>query len=184
VTNSPEYGFICFAYTNNKWYDWCIAKFSKSSWSHSFFTCPPMLGEEMVMEADSSGVSVCSFDQHYRQNSTQTYKVFRFKNVDQATIDAAIKNRIPELEVTYGYLEYPWFIWRYLNRMVGRDIKAQDNWCQNGNEVCSQFLREYISDCGYASLFDGYGKGSMAPEDIYQVVLAHPELFELVESKP
>ena len=100
-----------------------------------------MLGSEMCMEADGGGISVCSFDQHYRNDLTQQYQIFRFKLVSQATIDASIQNRIQELEVAYGYLEYPWFIWRYLNRMVGRDISGHDNWCQNGTKVCSQFLR-------------------------------------------
>jgi len=177
-----EYGYVCFAYTKNKWYDWCIAKLSRSKWSHSFFTCPPMLGNEMAMEACDGGVDVTMFDSSYRNNATQAYEVYRLK-VPQALKDASIANRMKELETSYGILEYPWFIWRYINALFGRDIKSHNNWCQNGTIVCSQFLREYIADCGLASLFVGFGKGSVAPQDIYNIVLARPDLFELVESK-
>ena len=134
------------------------------------------------MEAAGGGCSAVSFDLSYRNNPSVAYEVYRLK-VDQALKDASILNRIRELEVSYGYLEYPWFVWRYLNRFVGRDIKAQNNWCQNGDEVCSQYLREYIADCNLSDLFSGFGKGSMAPQDIYDIVLARPDLFELVEKK-
>jgi hypothetical protein len=177
-----EYGYVCFAYTKNKWYDWCIAKLTRSQWSHAFITCPPMLNNEMAMEATRDGVTMCSFDERYRQDPSQIYQVFRFK-IDQVAKNASIQNRIKELETLYGYLEYPWFAWRYLNSAFGRDIKSQNNWCQNGTEVCSQFVIEYISDCGCASLFNSFGKGSAAPQDVYEIVLAHPELFELIESK-
>jgi hypothetical protein len=177
-----DYGHVCFAYTQGKWYDWCIAKMTGSQWSHSFLTCPPILGEEMVMEADNGGVSICSFDSHYRQDATQTYQIFRLKT-DQDLKDFSIKNRIKELEVSYGFLEYPWFMWRTLNKLFGRDIKSQNNWCQNGTEVCSQLLREYIEDCIGTTIFAAYGKGSMAPQDIYNIVLMCPSLFELIEEK-
>lgn len=177
-----EYGYVCFAYTKNKWYDWAIAKATKSKWSHSFITCPPMLGKEMVLEAADGGVEATGFDLSYRTNPDVAYEVYRLK-VSQDFKDASILNRMKELEVSYGFLEYPWFIWRYINAFFGRDIKSHNNWCQNGTEVCSQFLREYIEDCNLSSLFSGFGKGSVAPQDIYNVVLARPDLFELVESK-
>jgi hypothetical protein len=181
--DNAQYGYVCFAYTKNKWYDWCISKLTGSKWSHSFFTCPPMLGKEMLMEACGGGVSVSSFDIGYRNNVNQAYEVYQLK-IDRATIDSSIKNQIKELEDSYAFLAYPWFMWRYLNRFLGRDIKAKDNWYQSQTtRICSQFLREFIEGCGFKSLFDGYGLGSASPQDIYTLVLSRPDLFELIESK-
>jgi hypothetical protein len=177
-----DYGYVCFAYTKNKWYDWCIAKVTKSKWSHSFLTCPPILGKEMAMEACDNGVDVTLFDSSYRNNINESYAIYKMK-ISKVCKDKSIKNRMKELERSYGYLEYPWLMWRYLNSLFGRDIKSQNNWCQNGTVICSQLLREYISDCGFSYLFEGYGKGSVTPEDIYQIVLKNPKIFKLIESK-
>jgi hypothetical protein len=176
------YGHICFALTKNKWYDKCIAKFTNSKWSHCFFTCVPMLGKEMLMEADAHGVAVSSFDVGYRSNSNQSYELYEFK-APKKLKDLSIKSSIKELEISYGYLEYPWFVWRYMNRLFGRDIKKQNNWCQNGTKICSQFTREYIENCGKKDLFIEYGKGSVSPEDLYQIIISRPDLFRLIEKK-
>lgn len=177
-----DYGYLCFAYTKGVWYDWVIARITGSQWSHSFFTSPPILGKEMAMEATQHGVSLTMFDVSYRGNPTQRYEVYRF-SLGYSTIDSSIANRMKELETSYGYLEYLWFVWRYLNRFLGRDIKAHDNWCQNGTKVCSQLVREYMEDCGFKDLFNGLGRGSASAQDIYDIVKANPQLFELIESQ-
>ena len=74
-------------------------------------------------------------------------------------------------------------MWRYLNKFLGKNIESKNNWCQNGTKICSQLVREYVEDCGFKNLFIGFGKGSVSPQDVYSIVLAHPELFELLEKK-
>ena len=176
-----EYGYVCFAYSKDEWIAKAIAWLTKSQWSHSFFTAPSMLGREMVMEAASTGASMTPFDISYRNNPNQAYEVYRFK-CDQANIDAAISQCMNELETMYGFLEYPWFIWRSINTWFGHDIKSNDNWSQQGI-VCSGYARHFLAYAGYESLFSGFGKSSANAQDVYNIVKAHPELFELIEKK-
>jgi hypothetical protein len=176
-----EYGHVCFAYSKNEWIAKAIAWVTKSQWSHSFFTAPPMLNREMAMEAASTGTSMTPFDVSYRNNPNQKYEVYRMK-CDPAMVDEAVSKCMDELETMYGYEEFPWFMWRSLLLRFGKDIKAKDNWSQQGI-VCSGYVRHFISYAGYDSLFAGFGKNSANAQDVYNIVKAHPELFELIESK-
>lgn len=175
-----DYGYVCFAYSKNEWIARAIAWFTGSQWSHSFITVPSMLGKQMALEAAGSGVSMVAFDSAYRNNPNQNYAVFRFK-ADQFAINCAILRCVEMLETPYGYAEYPWFVWRGINKALGRDIKSQNNWSQQGT-VCSGLVRMYLEESGYATLLSGFGKDSANAQDVYEAVLAHPELFELVET--
>lgn len=176
-----EYGFVCFSYSKNEWIAKAIAWFTKSQWSHSFITVPNILGHEMAMEAAGKGVSMVLFDLAYRNNPNQAYEIYRF-NITQDYKDYAILESMDLLETSYGLLEYPWFIWRYLNKAVGRDIKSYNNWSNKGT-VCSELVRLYAQAAGYGHLFDGLGIASASAQDVYEIVLSHPELFELIEKK-
>lgn len=176
-----KYGYVCFAYSKNEWVAKAIAWFTKSQWSHSFITVPPMLGKEMVMEAASGGTQTVMFDKAYRNNPNQKYEVYRLK-VSKKVVDEAIIKCMERLEMPYGYLEYPWFIWRSINKFFGRDIKNQDNWSQK-DEVCSGLASFFVKSAKLKALFSGFGKNSITAQDVYGVVKSHPELFELVESK-
>lgn len=176
-----NYGFVGFAMSKNEWSARAIAWFTKSKWSHSFITVPDILGREMVMEAGTAGVEMTPFDRSYRNDPNQSFEVFRFK-ILQENINLAILQAIDLLESPYGFLEYPWFMWRAFLAWLGKDIKSQNNWSQQGT-VCSGLVRLYIELAGYAELFSGFGKDSAHQQDVYDIVIAHPELFELVESK-
>ena len=73
------YGHICFGLNKGNMYDVLIAKFTKSKWAHAFFTSPPILGQEMVMEADLHGVTSMPFNVGYRNNPKQSYEIYKFK---------------------------------------------------------------------------------------------------------
>ena len=176
------YGHVCFGYSKKSPHCWVISKITKSKWSHVFITIPPILGKETVLEAVANGVQITMFDTTYRHAPNETYEVYKF-SCDINLRDKSILNRMKDLHVSYGLLEYPWLFWRILNNFFGRDIKSQDNWCQNGTKICSQVEREYIEDCGFKDLFLGYGKGSVIPQDIYNIVKNNPKIFELIETK-
>jgi hypothetical protein len=176
-----EYGHVCFAYSKNEWIAKAIAWFTNSQWSHTFVTMPPVLGKEMALEAAQGGTQPVMFDPAYRNNPNQKYEMYRVK-VDQDTIDQAILKCLERLEMPYGYLEYPWFIWRSINRWFGKDIKGQDNWSQK-DEVCAGLSDFYIEGLSLQILFQGFGKNSITAQDIYEIVKANPHLFELIEKK-
>ncbi len=176
-----EYGYVCFAYSKNEWIAKAIAWFTRSQWSHSFITIPKILDREMAMEAGGNGVSAVPFDIAYRNNSNQKYEVYRFK-CDSEKIDYAISKCMNKLETSYGYLEYPWFIWRSLNFLFKRDIKIQNNWSSQGT-ICSGLVRAYLEEAGYVELFKEYGIDSNSAQDVYNIVKSHSDLFELIEQK-
>lgn len=174
-----DYGYVCFSYSN-VWYDWCITKVTASRWSHAFITIPSIVGKQMVLQAVTSGVSAVPFDSAYRNNDKISYEIYKFK-IKKGKIDSSISRCMNRLGTSYGFLEYPWLLWRALNMLVGRDIKSHSNWCEQGT-ICSGLVRSYIEECGY-NFFSEFGKDAVNPQDAYVVIKSHPELFELVESK-
>jgi hypothetical protein len=176
-----EYGHVCFSYSKNEWIAKAIAWFTKSQWSHTFITIPPTLGKQMVLEAASGGTNPVLFDKAYRNNPSQKYEVYRLK-VDKEIIDEAIMKLLEDLQMPYGYLEYPWFVWRSLNRLFGRDIKGQDNWSAK-YRVCSGVTDAFLDNCYLQILSEDYGYNSITAQDLYEIVKANPDLFELIEEK-
>jgi hypothetical protein len=176
-----DYGYVCFAYTKNEFIANAISSITQSKWSHSFITIPPILDQRVVMEAAGNGIDVTMFNLSYKNNPNESYEIYRFK-APKDKIDKSIISCMEILERPYPYLELLWFMWRRLNKVFGRDIKDQNNWFRNGL-VCSGLVRKFIEGAGFKKLFHGFGVDSVCPQDIYEIVLVHPKLFELVEKK-
>jgi hypothetical protein len=172
-------GNIVLASSKGSFIPTCIKWFTKSQFSHSFITVPDMLNIPMCIEAAANGVDATRFDNSYVNNLKEGYQVWSVK-IEQTIKDNAVKSILNDLETSYGYLEYPWFMWRALNRLFGRDIKSQNNWNTDGM-ICSQLCVAYLKECGLSGVLVGYGSGSIAPQDLQDIFKAHPELFEVVE---
>lgn len=175
------YGNICLATSRTSFLSKMIRWFTRSSFSHSFVTMPDVLGVPMCIEASEGGVDMARMDLNYTSNADEALEVWELS----APLDAknkAVQSVLSDLEITYGILEYPWFIWRRICGLFGKDIRSRDNWNQGGM-ICSQLCVAYLSACGLSSIFAGYGKGSVAPQDLREIMLAHPELFKLTSSK-
>ena len=134
----------------------------------------------MVLEAISSGVSASPFDISYQNNPNIIYEVYQF-NCDQNQMDSSISQCMNRLETAYGFLEYIFLIYRYINEWLGRNIQSQNNWCQQGT-ICSGLVRQFIEGSGYP-LFQGFGRDNVTPQDVYNTVKANPKLFQLIKSK-
>lgn len=156
-----------------------IKWFTKSQFSHSLVTMPSLMDFPMCIEAAENGVDMTRFDTGYENNMGQGYQVWSI-NIDQDIKDEALKVIINDLEIMYGVFQYPWFMWRKLNLLLGRDIKAQDNWTHDGM-ICSQLCVAYLRACGLDDVFKGYGNGSISPQDLQDIFKANPDLFSLSE---
>jgi hypothetical protein len=154
---------------------------TRSEYSHSLVTLPQLLTCDMCVEAASNGVTMQRFDTTYWTNPTQACDVYEIIGISQDIKDAAAKSILNDLDTSYGYLELPWFIWRALNKAIGRDIKSHNNWCQNG-DICSWLCTLYLTACGLGYLFEGYGKCSVCPQDLRNIFDANPTLFKKVAS--
>jgi hypothetical protein len=169
------YGNIVLATSKSSFVSKGIRWFTNSQFSHSFVTMPDTLGIPMCIEAAEGGVDTCRFDTNYANNLDETYEVWTL-NLPQDVKDKAIQSIMNDLETGYGFLEYPWFMWRRLNSLFGKDIKSQNNWNQSGM-ICSQLCVAYLKACGLSYILQGYGQGSIAPQDLSVIFQAHPELF-------
>lgn len=177
-----EYGHVCISNDKNKVGSWLIRKITRSKWSHAFLTIPEILGQPMAMESIGTGVTISSFDSGYKNNDHKSYRMYRFKRVIEQKDKAIVGLIKKDLQSGYGFLELPWFAWRAICKIFGKDIKHKDNWSQAG-VICSELVAEYITNAGYPWLFAAFGKGSINAQDIFETVEANPEIFELVESK-
>jgi len=175
-----SYGDIVLSTSKSSFLSKCIRWFTKSQFSHSFITMPNTLGIPMCIEAAAGGVDACRFDSNYTNNPDEKMEIWTI-NIPQEMKDAAIKQLLDELEISYGYLSYPWFMWRKLNKLFGKDIKGQNNWSDNGM-ICSQLCVAYLKFCGLQEILKQYGNGSISPQDLQDILKAHPELFVLSSS--
>lgn len=173
-------GDVVLANSKKGFIQQAIKWFTKSQFCHSFVTMPTLMGFPMCMEAAENGVDMTRFDTSYQNNQDQGYEVWSI-NIDQDIKDQALKTIINDLEIMYGVFQYPWFIWRKLNMLLGRDIKAQNNWTHDGM-ICSQLCVMYLRACGLDDILAGYGNGSISPQDLRDIFKAHPDLFVLSES--
>ena len=155
-----------------------IRFFTRSKFSHSLITTASLHGAPMCLEAAGSGVNALRFDLGYIENPTQEFIIFHVCLPD-LTKDKALRSVLAQLEVQYGALELLWFMWRAINRWIGRDIKSQNNWVKSGI-ICSELCRMYLTECGLGELFKDFGEGSLNAEDLYQIILANPNLFQLI----
>lgn len=174
------YGHIVLADTKSGFIPNTIKWITASEFSHSFVTIPDILGIPMCIEAAENGVDTTRFDTGYVDNQGEGYEVWSV-NVPQDVKDAAIKSLLNDLETNYGFLQFPWFIWRAINRVFGRDIKSQNNWDTNGM-ICSQVCCAYLTACGLSAVFAGYGNGSICPQDLQNIFKAYPQYFQKLES--
>lgn len=175
------YGHIVLANSKTGFIAQAIKWFTKSSFSHSLVIIPEVLDLPMCIEAVEGGVSTCRFDIGYIDNKNQGYEKWSIK-IEDALLDQALIIVLNDLEIGYGFLEYPWFIWRAINRFFGRDIKKQNNWNTDGM-ICSQLCVAYLKAAGLSDTLTGYGSGSISPQDLHDIFVAHPDIFELVETK-
>lgn len=176
-----EYGHIVLSGTKYGFFPNAIKWFTKSKFSHSLVTMPNVLDMPMCAEAADNGVSMVRFDKAYTQNEDQEYEIWKVKIAPEC-IDAGIKKVADDLETMYGFLQYPWFVWRSICKFFGSDIKHQNNWFTGGT-ICSELCVQYLAGCGLAYVLDGYGPGAVTPQDLQDIFKAHPELFELVAMK-
>lgn len=174
------YGDIVLASTKSGFIANGIKWFTQSQFSHSLVMLPDMFGLPMCMEAAENGVDTVRFDKNYTNDTNEGFQVWNVK-IDNAIKRDAIKSISNDLEIGYGFLQYPYFIVRRICLLFGKDIKSKNNWFRKDGMICSQLVVAYLTACGLGYIFEGYGKGSIAPQDLQNIFEAHPELFDMTK---
>ena len=176
-----DFGHVVLSRSKSSWISKQIAFFTGSYFSHAFVTAPPMCDRLMCLEAVAGGVSAIPFDIAYENCPDESfieYDVLVSAEIKEKALSVIMNN----LEIGYGFLEYPWLIWRWLCKKLGKDIKSHNNWSNDGI-ICSELVVEYLTECGLGKLFEGFGVAAVTPEDLYQIVLANPQYFKEIKRK-
>lgn len=176
-----KYGHIVLASTKRGFIPNSIKWFTKSKFSHSFITIPSILDLPMCIEAAEGGVDTTRFDKSYINNKNQGYEVWEVK-INKKEKDKAIKHVISDLEIGYGFLQYPYFILKRLLLLFGIDIKGKNNWFRKEGMICSQLCIAYLKACGLNHIMKDYGNGSIAPQDLRDIMTSNPKIFRLINT--
>ena len=164
----------------SNWYSDGVKAITESKWSHSFIVAGLALGELSAMEADLD-VTMVSWQSQYVDKNNDYYEVWRPIKASQSNIEAAAKYCYNNYaEEPYGFLEIPWFIYRiYAKKWFG--INATTNWSSSGM-FCSGLTYNYLYQLGgeYRDILKDFKDNTMSPQDLYNIVLARPDLFEFV----
>jgi hypothetical protein len=159
-----------------------IKFFTGSKWSHSFIVTLPFAGEDAVQEAVMA-VQVVPLSR-YRDDPNCAYEIYRVA-VSAEAIPVALEYCFNEYAgIKYGYLQLPWFAWRWINEKIGRDIRKENNWLTDG-VICSELVYDYLKQLSPYTfeLLSGFNPDIIQSEDIYRIVKAHPEAFQLIEEQ-
>lgn len=176
------YGHIVLASTKTGFVPAAIKWVTNSQFSHSFVTLPNMLSVPLCVEAAEGGVDVTRFDTSYVNNLDEGYQVWNIK-IDQKIKDMALVSILNDLECSYNFMEFPFFIYRKICLFFGKDVKSQNNWfVKSSSYICSQLCVAYLKACGLQKILVGYGNGAIAPADLQNIFKAHPEAFEMIQS--
>jgi hypothetical protein len=134
------------------------------------------------MEATLGGVGMMPFDLGYENDPTEDF--IQYELLLPAEIkEAAISSVMNSLQQSYGVLEYPFLIYRLICSKIGLDVKKQKNWTNRG-VICSELVTDYLIACGLGYLFVDFGESAcVTPQDLYEIVNKHPELFREVKRK-
>jgi hypothetical protein len=175
------FGHIVLTHTKGNLVDWIIRFVTRSKFNHAFVIMPSILDVPMCAEDSGLGVDMLRFDTNYLNDPNEQIEVWQVNIADVFKMNG-LKEVINVLEQGYGYLELPWFAWRSLCALFGKDIKSQDNWSQK-NSVCSGLVRNrYISGCGLSYLFKAFGKNSVNPQDISDIAHNNSNIFTKIYS--
>ena len=164
----------------SNWYSNGVKSITKSKWSHSFLLMGDACGELSVLEAELS-ISAVPWQREYVEKDADYYESYRPTSASQEDIDRATKycyyNYSGE---AYGFLEIPWFIYRiYMQRWFGYTPKK--NWSSDGI-FCSELVFDYLYQLGgeYRDLLKDFTPDTASPQDLYNLVLSRPDLFQFI----
>lgn len=168
-----------------KWsfYSRGVMWFTKSRWSHCFFLLGDVCGHLSVLESELN-VQTVPFEREYIQKQVDYYEIYRLTAASQEDLQRAAKESYHLMSgQMYGFLQIPWFMYRAaMKRWFGLD--RHKNW-STGGVICSELLYNYIYAVGgeYRELLKDFGPDNVSPQDLYDIALARPDLFQFITKR-
>lgn len=164
----------------SNWYSNAVKAITRSKWSHAFLLMGNACNELSVLESQLNILCV-PWIREYVKRDNDYYEVFKPIKASQEDIKRATHYCYYEYSgEVYGFLEIPWFVYRiYAKRWFG--YIAKKNWSSDGI-FCSELVFEYLYqlDGEYRELLKDFTPDTASPQDLYELVLSRPDLFEFI----
>jgi hypothetical protein len=156
--------------------------------SHSAVITNPLFGVPCVHEAGPV-IQMVPWRKYYELDPSQDYRLYRIKPGVIDCQDAMIQKALAVCHllysgVIYGALQLVWFVWRWVNEKIGRDVRHEKNWMTDG-VICSELVYWFLVYLGpvMGDLFKAWNADTIQPGDIEGIILSRPDLFELIAEK-
>ena len=164
----------------SNWFSNGVKSITNSKWSHSFFLLGEVMGQMAAIEAELD-ISVVPWQREYVDKNEDYYEVYRLLKASPEDQDRAAKYCYYNYaEEAYGFFAIPWFVYRiYMKKWFG--IKVTNNWSKSGM-FCSGLTYNYLDQVGneYKDVLNDFDQYSLCPQDLYDIILKRPDLFEFV----
>lgn len=169
--------------SNNSFYSACQRFFTGYPYSHVALFVGRVLNNQSVLSSEELNI-IRPFRNILEEKDTEI-EVFSIRGIDERELELSLiklyKNIIGK---PYGFFQILWFIWRWINDKIGRDVKLHDNPFKEGI-ICSEsiyiFLRdveEYIP--GLKDKLDEYKQNNVHVGDIHDIIISFPQYFKLI----
>jgi hypothetical protein len=135
---------VVFNVTKGYWFAAAQRFFTGMPYSHAAIGFGEVKGDESILEAIFA-IAITLFKKA-RESTTADFEVWRVKNVPQTRIEEAVKRAFERWAgETYGFAQIVWFMYRWLNEAIGRDVRKQGNWFPD-HLICSEVAYNYLWD--------------------------------------
>ena len=165
-------------------YSVCQRFFTKKPYTHTALVFGEVKGFQSVISSDEV-VAVLPVRNYFAEEGTDI-EIWRFKdNHSELIEDLLTKLYTGYADMSYGYLQIPWFIYRwFMESVFQKDVRKQKNWSTSG-VVCSELIYVYL-ECFiqfYPELkekLDEWNQDTVSSGDMADIIHSFPEIFELI----
>jgi|WetSurMetagenome_2_1015567.scaffolds.fasta_scaffold62699_2 hypothetical protein len=177
---------VVFNVTKGYWFAAAQRFFTGMPYSHAAIGFGEVKGDESVLEA-LFAIAITPFKKA-RESTTTDFEVWRVKNVPQTRIEEAVKRAFERWAgETYGFAQILWFMYRWLNETIGRDVRKQGNWFPD-HLICSEVAYNYLWDLSeqlpsLRKKLEEWNSNCFHAGDVHTVCAGLPEVFELIERR-
>ncbi len=160
--------------------------FTGMLYTHAAIGFGEVTGYESVFEA-LFAIAITPFERT-RNNTDIDFEVWSLKGVPREHIDAAIHNAYLRFAgEEYGFFQILWFIYRWLNAKLGRDVRKEGNWFPD-HLICSEVVYKFLWDVSadapsLRTKLNEWNSNSFHAGDVHTVCTALPDVFELIERR-
>ena len=160
--------------------------FTGYPFTHSAIIVDPVRGLTSVLSSNEV-VTILPLQNYFDEPDTDImiYELIGFDEYNiKESVDSIYKSYAG---ASYGYLQITWFVFRWLCKRIGIDIKGKRNYAPNGM-ICSEMVWDYMSllKTNYTEFYkflNEWTKDTVHVGDISEIIKSFPYLFKLVYEK-